>query len=141
MTGERLGDTVHDPGVVGAVDADRVRRLRRPARKLLDRRQRHRLERQLATDGLQLLAELLLGELVRRRQYEHDREAAAQVRHLGVLEVHAVVEQHARHGRHDPRAVASRGREHERTHGATLPGRPAHRGDAHRRARSANTCG
>jgi hypothetical protein len=132
---------VHDPGVVGAVDADRVRRLRRLARKLLDGRQRHRLEGQLAADGLELLAKLRLAELVRRRQHEHDREVAAQDRHLGVLDVHAVVEQHARHGRHDPRAVASRRREHERTHGATLPRRPAHRGDAHRRARSASTCG
>src|SRR4029453_15575547 len=56
----------------------------------------------------------------RSRQHEHDREVAAQDRHLGVLDVHAVVEQHARHGRHDPRAVVSRGREQERAHGATL---------------------
>ena len=61
-------------------------------------------------------------------EHEHDREVAAQDRHLGVLEVDRVPEQHARQACDDARPVAAGDGEHERAHAASVTVRSAHRG-------------
>jgi hypothetical protein len=99
---------VHDAGMVGPVERDDVTRLRLVGGvELLDRAEQDRLEAQLGAHVVEVVAQGGVVRVVRERDHEHHREVPAQDRHLRILDVRSVGEQHAADGGDDSGPVAT----------------------------------